>query len=338
MRDEPTIQLFKLTKKLEESILEFGETTPIERETIMRNWLAWQCRLRLPNSSLNVSFKEMMGLGTEARRRTPAAILEIIFDSFVPDNLVTGLREFTARIQAGQEDDRVTAGYKRPGMAVPRSGVPHGSFGGGPGSLEPQQKLRNTAVLDGTAGTDEGHTCLSQGMSSIAIDQSWTASQDSSLADEDQASEPETNQIVDIPLTVKRKRGRPPGKVKDGGRPPELTSGKKVSKEEKASEFLKCKQCSGLPFRPKAAAGLVIHMNNRPPGAKLTADTVKQLSQLHRAACIHCRSIRKHLDVFKCIWVYLSVFACILMYLYVFECILMCFNIFGCILVYLNVF
>ena len=178
-------------------------------------------------------------------------------------------------------------------MAVPRSGVPHGSFGGGPGSLEPQQKLRNTAVLDGTAGTDEGHTCLSQGMSSIAIDQSWTASQDSSLADEDQASEPETNQIVDIPLRVKRKRGRPPGKVKDGGRPPELTSGKKVSKEEKASEFLKCKQCSGLPFRPKAAAGLVIHMNNRPPGAKLTADTVKQLSQLHRAACIHCGSIRK---------------------------------------------
>ena len=40
VRDGPTIQLSKLTKKLEESIRNFGETTPLEREAIMRTWLA----------------------------------------------------------------------------------------------------------------------------------------------------------------------------------------------------------------------------------------------------------------------------------------------------------
>ena len=53
VRDGPTIQLMKLTKKLEESIRKFGDTTPKEREVIMRIWLVWQCRLRLPSSSLN---------------------------------------------------------------------------------------------------------------------------------------------------------------------------------------------------------------------------------------------------------------------------------------------
>ena len=79
VRDGPTIQLTKLTKKLEESIRKFGDNTPKEREVIMRIWAVWQCRLRLPNSSLNVSFQEIMGLGAEARRRIPVAILEIIF-------------------------------------------------------------------------------------------------------------------------------------------------------------------------------------------------------------------------------------------------------------------
>ena len=115
VRDGPMIQLSKLTKKLEESILKFGETTPPEREAIMRTWLAWQCRLRLPNSSLNVSFQEIMELGAKARRRIPVAILEIIFECFLPESIDSGLRNLTARSQAAMNEDNVVAGQKRPG-------------------------------------------------------------------------------------------------------------------------------------------------------------------------------------------------------------------------------
>ena len=87
----------------------------------MRIWLVWQCRLRLPNSSLNVSFQEIMGLGTEARR-TSVAILEIIFDSFVPHRMVTGLRELIVGIQTGQEQDRVTAVHTGLGMVEQQNG------------------------------------------------------------------------------------------------------------------------------------------------------------------------------------------------------------------------
>ena len=133
---------------------------------------------------------------------------------------------------------------------------------------------------EGTAGADEGHTCLSQDMGSMVIDQDWVASQGDSPAEEDQASETETNPMADIPLTAKRKRGRPPGKVKSCGRPLDLIGCKKMSKGESAAEFLKCKLCSGPPFRPALAA----HMNNRHSGARLNAESVKQLNQLHRAA------------------------------------------------------
>ena len=126
MRDGPTIQLTKLTKKLEESIRKFGDTTPKEREVIMRIWLVWQCRLRLPNSSLNVSFQEIMGLGAEARRRIPVAILEIIFECFVPESIVSGLRNLTARSQAAVEEDNVVAGQKPPGTAEQQGGGPSG--------------------------------------------------------------------------------------------------------------------------------------------------------------------------------------------------------------------
>ena len=100
-----------------------------------------------------------MGLGTEARRRVPAAVLETIFDSFVPDNMVTGLREFTGRIQAGQKNEGVTAGHKRPGTGASSTGDPHGSVGSGLGCPEPQPKLRNTMAPEGTAVADEAHTC-----------------------------------------------------------------------------------------------------------------------------------------------------------------------------------
>ena len=77
---------------------------------IMRILVVWQCRLRLPNSSLNVSFQEIMGLGTEARRRIPVAILEIIFECFLPESIDSGLRNLTARSQAAMDEDNVVAG------------------------------------------------------------------------------------------------------------------------------------------------------------------------------------------------------------------------------------
>ena len=211
------------------------------------------------------------------------AILEIIFECFVPESIVSGLRNLTARFQAAMEEDNVVAGQKRPGTVEQHGRGPLGTSENCPRSLEPQQKLRNTAGQVETGIVDDNHTCLSQGLGSMAIEQSWAASQDSIPATEDHTPELEPSQTADIPLTAKRKRGRPPG----------LVSCKKASKEEKATELLKFKLCSGPPFRPISAAGLIIHMSNKHPGVKLTADTVKQLSQLHRAACTVCGSIRK---------------------------------------------
>ena len=111
----------------------------------MSIWLVWQCRHRLLNSSLNVSFQEIMGLGAEARRRIPTAILDIIFDCFMPESIVRGLKELATRPLAATEDDSIAAGQKRPGtigsQGVGSSLAPEN----GPQSPEPQQKLRNAA-------------------------------------------------------------------------------------------------------------------------------------------------------------------------------------------------
>ena len=92
VRDGPTILLSKLTKQFEDLIQSTGDTNPAVREVAMRVWLVWHSRFRLPNISLNVSLQEIMGLGAEARWKSPVAILEIIFESFVPDNIMVGFR------------------------------------------------------------------------------------------------------------------------------------------------------------------------------------------------------------------------------------------------------
>ena len=145
VRNGPTIQLTKLTSRLEESLKTFGDTTLKEREVVMRIWLVWQCRLRLPNSSLNVSFQEIMGLGAEARRRIPTAILDIIFDCFVPESIVRGLKELTTRPLAATEDDSIAAGQKRPGTIGSQGPESSPALEVGPQSVEPQRKLRNMA-------------------------------------------------------------------------------------------------------------------------------------------------------------------------------------------------